>query len=819
MPAPAKPNVSRSSTSINDLVKDFSLIRDSKSTRFPHGFVSELDKRITGVLFGKERMPEYNDALVKRTFATFLNEFKNPTFRKSMEKDRRVEDLLLIFYARATSELQKGKAPDDDSWKLMVDRHVALFVRLISSTMKSNGWAQDRPELASRLQTLESKLLKHDQDLADAAQRIGGAGGTTIEVEVPRSYEAKDMPFVMRIAHIFDVSYDQVQADINANKSVWTEKAALQDLKLYQTHLSLNSRRTLSSEDFDLQEGYELWKKAEVQDLSQMMLAIVQSNPELAKSTPGGSLPTFKPSNAAASESGYSEMARRMSETTGLETSYVIDQPVDMSALNLNGSPRASISEEVPFTFVPPDPRAYYRAVLKRVLSYDMLDATLQPSEPNGDAPPMKFFSKQSTELLNEIALRWRLPQFSRLVLFMDVIREKFQNQEIDRDTLDAAFMFIKEPPVEGKKGNRASLVVQASLFDRSKWTIADYALNQTILSSLHDTLLRDLFDLLQHCYENKPPSIGPVMYILENHIYDDPLFNRTPEDLDQFSDALQDALRQKARDAYNELVHKNIPDDAETWEFYHVIQLGKAVLALAEKIQKRYRKNPEIMGVNPLSILVSEMLPAYAADARDLVSRIMELVKNRGDEVPIQDGFDLYKEMVEIRRVHAQALPGVEFGFQVEDLLADFVWRWIYMTDAKVIDWVEGAVKQDNFTVRTEHEGNIPTDDERHSVSAVDIFRSFTQSIDQIVKLEWDDDLQYAKFMTALSKSVGNGIARYCEMLEQKFAREMDRLTPEQEAAVRRTRQEKWMQMAKDTWANKEKIEPFQFLPEVSKR
>lgn len=39
--------------------------------------------------------------------------------------------------------------------------------------------------------------------------------------------------------------------------------------------------------------------------------------------------------------------------------------------------------------------------------------------------------------------------------------------------------------------------------------------------------------------------------------------------------------------------------------------------------------------------------------------------------------------------------------------------------------------------------------------------------------------------------------------------------MTPEQEAASRQTRQEKWVQMAKDTWANKEKVEPFQFLPE----
>jgi hypothetical protein len=124
VPAAPKP-VQRSTTSVTDLVKDISLIRDSKSTRFPHAFMGELDKRITKVLMGTERMPEYRDATVKRTFAVFLNEFKDPRFRKSMDKDRKVEDLLLIFFSNTTKELQKGKPPGDDGWKLMVDRHVA----------------------------------------------------------------------------------------------------------------------------------------------------------------------------------------------------------------------------------------------------------------------------------------------------------------------------------------------------------------------------------------------------------------------------------------------------------------------------------------------------------------------------------------------------------------------------------------------------------------------------------------------------------------------------------------------------------------------
>lgn len=119
-------------------------------------------------------------------------------------------------------------------------------------------------------------------------------------------------------------------------------------------------------------------------------------------------------------------------------------------------------------------------------------------------------------------------------------------------------------------------------------------------------------------------------------------------------------------------------------------------------------------------------------------------------------------------------------------------------------------------FIVRNTDPQQPPTEDERHSVSVIDIFRSFHEAVGQVMRLDWDNDLQYAKFMTALSKSIGAGISRYCELLEQLFIKEMDRLTPEQEAALLQSRQEKWIRMAKDALASKERAEPFQFLPEV---
>jgi hypothetical protein len=808
------PKPTKKTAMIGDLMQEFSPLKDSKSAKFPHGFMSPLEKRLQGVLVGKEKLPGYNDAAVKRTFAEAYTAFTEQGFRRRMDKERRVEDLVLIFYSNATKSLQKGKAPDDDSWKLLVDRHVALFVRLISATLKDHGNDKDRPELMSRLSTLENKLLTNDQDLF--INSVDGSGGTTVEVVAPLSYDVKDMHMVLTVGKIFGLRNSQIQSDIDANKAVWTEEASLADLKAYQHCLNAKTKRTLRSDDFDLEEGYQAWKKLEGPELSQMIAEILQARPELVKASSGTNkpLPAIQ-SSSTAEDQAYSDLAKTISSPVDHVPTHIFDQPVDMSSfLNLDeDSPSSSSLEETSYTFIPPEPRAYYRSILLHAMTFDQLHA-LQPTDGRVATAPL---SRQSIELLTELCVRWRIPQFSRLVLFLDVASQKFLDQEIGLEELDTAFEFVKNPPPETKRANTHSHSLSLSSIDQSHWTVQDFALYRQVLSNLHEALLRDLYDLLQHCYESKPPSPGPVMLILENHIYGDPCFSKSHSELETYKGQLTEGLRAKAASVYRGYLEAEVPQNQEEWQFYHVVQLGKSVVKLCERIQKRYRKNPDIMGVNPLTILVETMFPSFENDAGDLIQRILHVAQSKNSEVDLQDGFDLYKELVEIRGIHHAALPDRPFAFHIEGVLADFVWRWIRVADSKIVELIDQAIKQDQFQVRSDHPERPATDDERHSVSVIDIFRLFNQTADQIFQLNWDDDVQYAQFMTALSKSFGVGLSRYCEVVEQRFSKEMDRLSPSQVAAASQTAQEKWMQLAKDVWNNKEKIEPFQFYPEVT--
>jgi len=328
-----------------------------------------------------------------------------------------------------------------------------------------------------------------------------------------------------------------------------------------------------------------------------MMLWIVQNNRELARSSPSASnaaSPISRtPGGYGSIDAGYGDAARRISNSER-QSIHVVDQPVDMSQLSINANKRYDdgLRENTDiYMYIPPDSRAYYKMVLKESLIQDLKRNTHDLAN-GGDeeATTDKLFSKQTIELLNELGARWRLPYSSRLVLMLDVVRDMFQEREIDYATLDAAFTFMKAPPQDKKKID-LSLVL-----DRTRWTMLDFVLNQQILSAVHEILLRDLFEQLQRCYDTKPPEIGEIMTVLETRIYDDPLFSKTPEDLDRFSDQLHRALQTMARETYHSIFMKEIGQLGDKTEFFHVIQFGKAVIKLVERIQKRYRKAPEIM-------------------------------------------------------------------------------------------------------------------------------------------------------------------------------------------------------------------------------
>lgn len=274
-------------------------------------------------------------------------------------------------------------------------------------------------------------------------------------------------------------------------------------------------------------------------------------------------------------------------------SSYVLDLPVDLGSLDLNSTEPASQQNgdaSHVYTFIPSDPRAMFRFILIQALNHDLTDQT---NDANNGPESGQLFSKKTTELLNEIALRWRVPKFTRIVLFLDVVREKFAEQAISLEMLDAAFNYVKEPPREDVKNKRASLIMTSALYDRYNWTISDFALMGKLLTTLYNALLQQLYDVILTAYADKAqlPRLGSIMAIVDEHVRNDPSFAQGSEDFEEFKLAAIDGLTSEAKKMYNTILARELPQEDDKWEFYHIQQLAKALLKLAEKIQKRFRK------------------------------------------------------------------------------------------------------------------------------------------------------------------------------------------------------------------------------------
>lgn len=69
-------------------------------------------------------------------------------------------------------------------------------------------------------------------------------------------------------------------------------KAALLDLKTCSKNLNAGAAFTGSREDFVSDEAWHHWRMTELSHLSQLMVVLVQFNPEPAKSTPSEALPS-----------------------------------------------------------------------------------------------------------------------------------------------------------------------------------------------------------------------------------------------------------------------------------------------------------------------------------------------------------------------------------------------------------------------------------------------------------------------------------------------------------------------------------------------
>jgi hypothetical protein len=176
------------------------------------------------------------------------------------------------------------------------------------------------------------------------------------------------------------------------------------------------------------------------------MVAMMSLNPELAKSMPSDNSSIYSPSGRPGSV--YSPRIDSPSGTKrhtsiGSRRSFLGGAPSEVEETDGDDDDE---DEEIRvghnFTFIPPNPRKFYRRLVEYCLVTD-LELMFSPEVDDADEVPLSILSPPHVELISECALRWRISHTYRTTCFLDLIKQLFERGDVPMECVPEALQGV----------------------------------------------------------------------------------------------------------------------------------------------------------------------------------------------------------------------------------------------------------------------------------------------------------------------------------------------------------------------------------------
>jgi hypothetical protein len=162
-----------------------------------------------------------------------------------------------------------------------------------------------------------------------------------------------------------------------------------------------------------------------------MMVMMAQFNPELAKSTPadGPGLTSPRP-DSIYSNKGSISSRRSLFLPNG--------DPNDAAAFSDDGDSTGMAG----FAYIPSNPKKFYKKLVERCIEYDLRAMHTLPED---QEVPLGILSTSHLDIINECALRWRVQQSYRVACFLDVIKYKYEREEVPLECIPEALGHVEK--------------------------------------------------------------------------------------------------------------------------------------------------------------------------------------------------------------------------------------------------------------------------------------------------------------------------------------------------------------------------------------
>jgi hypothetical protein len=206
-------------------------------------------------------------------------------------------------------------------------------------------------------------------------------------------------------------------------------------------------------------EAWNYWRTLETSHLSQLMVVMVKLSPDLAKSMPSSdAYNPHSPSLGGRPTSVYSQRSGRDPRGSVSNRKSLFGGNINMESIgeDIDGDDEIPVGHH--FTFIPPNPKKYYKRLLEYCLSAD-LEAMLSDEVNDDDEVSLGILSPPHIELINECALRWRISQSYRAACFLDLVKQFFERNDVPLECIPEALQTCQRVMSE---------------LELDKWAIAD---------------------------------------------------------------------------------------------------------------------------------------------------------------------------------------------------------------------------------------------------------------------------------------------------------------------------------------------------------
>ncbi|KAI7901688.1 uncharacterized protein BX663DRAFT_487397 [Cokeromyces recurvatus] len=696
----------RTFSSLSDKFSDEDSKKSGKLTR---EIVKGLIRRLDDVYKARDvSKPEY----LEPKFRTVAK-----TVKKTLQQEHRyrpsgtIHNVVVLFLKASESEL-KANEPNPAVWYDDLNQYLARFVEIVIQTVKQDSPSAATPELLDSLSDFLVPTSSSSSSQKNAVKSDNRVSTSSLNTATSPLESLLQFPMVVTIKNLFQINENDHRKKVSELMLICNESALLHDLKKCINNVHTNQSFPGKKEDFLNTQAYENWQKKEVKQLTELINTLMLMYPNLSLSA------------SSEVDVGNTNLLARQSSIDSIQSQNTFTKSM-------------SSSDESGFTFIPADPKGCFHFLMSMCLDYDTENFSSSISE--AERSKISAFSQQSDQLLRECWRTWRLSAPFRAILYLNLVKSKFDQSELDIEDLNYALRALDRVTKEN---------------DIQFWSTIDYDYLVRVLEGLQNSLLKELKNGLSEYWKISPTWIQDIVDLLikvcSNSVYTDSHPNPKDEII-----CLQESIEGAAVERWRmiEELANDPKKDYLSNLFTMADNLNKELISITKK---KFMK-PIMDSISIPSLVMARQLPYFALEMENWA------YSPEFKTCPVDSAFELYKKVLNLEKLYDTYGPQRKTSlFKVESWFLIHVKRWLMKTNQSTLKWVENAIAQDQF--------QCYSDSVVYSSSIIDLFSMFNQAVDFIADLQWPNDIQYCLFETFLSKIIGEGIEYYCRALEESI-------------------------------------------------